>query len=159
MVSTAPALFGRYIELNEIGRRAGCPWIDIEAARMGPELKAFANTCKKQHVRLIGSNHVLGPMPSTSELGKLLKRTELNGLADVAKFVGWATKPEEALHVHAAAAAANLKIPHIALAMSQAGQMSRVLNSLYTPVTHELLPFVAAPGQVSTLPSPTFSPA
>ena len=131
---------------------------------MGPELKAFANTCKKQHVRLIGSNHVLGPMPSTSELGKLLKRTELNGLADVAKFVGWATKPEEALHVHAAAAAANLKIPHIALAMSQAGQMSRVLNSLYTPVTHELLPFVAAPGQVSLLqpslpPSPTFSPA
>ena len=124
---------------------------------MGPELKAFANTCKKQHVRLIGSNHVLGPMPSTSELGKLLKRTELNGLADVAKFVGWATKPEEALHVHAAAAAANLKIPHIALAMSQAGQMSRVLTSLYMPVTHELLPFVAAPGQVSTLPSPAFS--
>jgi len=51
--------------------------------------------------------------------------------------------------VAAAAAAANLTVPYIALAMGAEGRMSRVLNVVLTPVTHPALPSVAAPGQLS----------
>ena len=138
-----------YLALNELALRAGCPWIDLEAARDGKELRAFAQRCRKLNIRLIGSNHVLGPMPAAKTIASGLKRCELQGNADVAKFVGVASEPSHALHVHAAASSANLSMPHIALAMGPAGQMSRVLNSVYTPVTHPLLPSVAAPGQMS----------
>merc|ERR1719330_949135 len=40
-------------------------------------------------------------------------------------------------------------IPHIGLILGEDGQYSRVLNLSFTPVTHESLPFVAAPGQMS----------
>jgi pentafunctional AROM polypeptide len=39
--------------------------------------------------------------------------------------------------------------PIIALNMGSAGKLSRVLNGFLTPVTHEALPFKAAPGQMS----------
>ena len=139
----------QYLALNEIALRAGCEWIDLEACRDGPPMQAFAARARARHARLIGSNHILGPMPSAAEIGKCLQRCELRRSVDVAKFVGVAKEPSHALHVHNAAAAAGLSMPYIALAMGPAGQMSRVLNDLYTPVTHPLLPFIAAPGQMS----------
>jgi len=139
----------QYLKLNELAMRAGCPWIDFEAGRSSAALLALADEAGTTlKCRLIGSNHVLGPMPSRTEVGKALKRCELGGRADLAKFVGVAREPRDALHVHAAAEAANLSVPHIALAMGAPGQMSRVLNVLYTPVNHPLLPAAAAPGQM-----------
>ncbi|KAG0222912.1 3-dehydroquinate dehydratase (3-dehydroquinase) [Actinomortierella wolfii] len=41
------------------------------------------------------------------------------------------------------------KRPLIALNMGAIGQLSRVLNEVFTPVTHPLLPVKAAPGQLS----------
>ena len=73
----------QYYALNELALRAGCPWVDLEQARNGPELKAFAAKAKRLHTRLIGSNHVLGPMPSTKELGAALRRCELGGADSV----------------------------------------------------------------------------
>jgi hypothetical protein len=92
---------------------------------------------------------VLAPLPPDEEIHEALHSTTLRGAAHLAKFVGVARTEADALRVHAAAAGAKIAIPHIALAMGAAGRMSRVLNSLFTPVTHAALPFAAAPGQLS----------
>ncbi|CAM9660997.1 unnamed protein product, partial [Heterosigma akashiwo] len=42
-----------------------------------------------------------------------------------------------------------LPVPYIALCLGEKGQLSRVLNRRFTPVTHRALPFVAAPGQLA----------
>ena len=41
-------------------------------------------------------------------------------------------------------------MPVVAMALGEVGAGSRVLNPRFTPVTHPALPFVAAPGQLST---------
>jgi len=40
-------------------------------------------------------------------------------------------------------------IPNISLVLGEVGQFSRVINLPFTPVTHEALPVVAAPGQMT----------
>jgi 3-dehydroquinate dehydratase-1 len=40
--------------------------------------------------------------------------------------------------------------PFSAVNMGEIGQLSRTLNRVFTPVTHPLLPIIAAPGQMST---------
>ena len=40
--------------------------------------------------------------------------------------------------------------PLLAVNMRETGQLSRTLNKVFTPVTHPLLPIIAAPGQMST---------
>jgi pentafunctional AROM polypeptide len=138
-----------YLRLCEVGVRAGVELIDLETSRDGPELRALITRASRLGIQIVGSHHELGPMPSAADIATALRQTTLGGAAALAKFVGCATEPAHALHVHAAAAAANLPIPHIALAMGAAGRMSRILNVIMTPVTHPALPAVAAPGQLS----------
>ena len=40
-------------------------------------------------------------------------------------------------------------VPNISLILGEIGQYSRIINERFTPVTHESLPFVAAPGQLT----------
>lgn len=61
-----------------------------------------------------------------------------------------AFEPEDSIRVHAAAKSLSLPVPYIGLCLTETGKLSRVLNARYTPVTHEKLPFVAAPGQLSS---------
>ena len=140
-----------YFAMNTTALRAGCEWIDLEASKDGEVLQAFARSAARLGAKLLGSNHVLGPMLSIAQIGEAFERCKLSGAADVVKYVGFATEPAHALYVHAAANAAGLtsSTPHIALAMGAAGRMSRVLNMHWTPVTHPLLPAAAAPGQLS----------
>ncbi len=39
--------------------------------------------------------------------------------------------------------------PLLAVNMGAAGQFSRIVNPVFTPITHEAMPFKAAPGQLS----------
>ena len=45
--------------------------------------------------------------------------------------------------------AKSVKTPLIAINMGEKGKMSRILNKFLAPVTHPVLPFKAAPGQLS----------
>ena len=71
---------------------------------------------------------------------------------DIVKIVGKANSLEDnfALHnfVLRQRAAVGAK-PIIAINMGVEGQMSRILNSTFSPITHGLLPSKAAPGQLS----------
>lgn len=65
-------------------------------------------------------------------------------------MVTTAYEPEDNLRVHAAARSLSLPVPYIGLCLTEEGKLSRVLNERYTPVTHRKLPFVAAPGQMTS---------
>lgn len=71
-------------------------------------------------------------------------------LASNSKVVTTAFEPEDSIRVHAAAKSLALPVPYIGLCLTETGKLSRVLNERYTPVTHEKLPFTAAPGQMSS---------
>jgi len=62
-----------------------------------------------------------------------------------------ARQPSDVITLQAARAAlpATLNAPLIALAMGASGRLSRALNMVFAPVTHESLPIAAAPGQLT----------
>lgn len=64
-----------------------------------------------------------------------------------------ARTPSDVITLQAARAAlpATCNAPLIALAMGGPGRLSRALNMVLAPVTHEALPAAAAPGQLSVL--------
>lgn len=66
------------------------------------------------------------------------------------QVVTTAYEPDDSISVHTAAKSLSLPVPYIGLCLTEVGKLSRVLNERYTPVTHEKLPFVAAPGQLSS---------
>ncbi|KAK9456610.1 EPSP synthase-domain-containing protein [Dipodascopsis uninucleata] len=71
-----------------------------------------------------------------------------SGCADVIKFVSMADSMEDNFQLEEFRRL-HKKRPLIAINMGVKGQLSRVLNSTLTPVTHPLLPTKAAPGQIS----------
>ena len=70
---------------------------------------------------------------------------------DVIKLVGTARKMEDNFDLSRfkAKILASHKKPVIALNMGHVGRLSRILNGFLTPVSHPVLPFRAAPGQLS----------
>lgn len=69
-------------------------------------------------------------------------------VGDVVKIVGKANSIEDNFALRAFANSHTCK-PFIGINMGAEGQLSRVLNTAFTPVCHPLLPTRAAPGQMS----------
>eukprot|EP00612_Vaucheria_litorea_P006477 CAMPEP_0171471172 /NCGR_PEP_ID=MMETSP0946-20130122/551_1 /TAXON_ID=109269 /ORGANISM="Vaucheria litorea, Strain CCMP2940" /LENGTH=626 /DNA_ID=CAMNT_0012000621 /DNA_START=306 /DNA_END=2183 /DNA_ORIENTATION=+ len=139
-------------ELVKWGLRGGAEYLDIE---MNWEMKyrmKIINLAKKSYPStvLIGSYHIVGQKKNIPEIKKLFKRCCNNGKVDAVKVVTTAFEESDSYKVHLAAEESNLHVPYIALCLSPKGVLSRVLNKRFTPVTHQLLPFVAAPGQLTT---------
>lgn len=101
--------------------------------------------------KLIGSHHDLHGSLSWDEFGWSEKVAVASKFADIIKLVGWATCMEDNLGLERFRHSHKIKsaIPLIAINMGREGQLSRVLNSMLTPITHPSLPAKAAPGQLS----------
>ncbi|CAM9362289.1 unnamed protein product [Chrysoparadoxa australica] len=134
------------------GLRGGAEYMDIESNwprwyrnDLIKEAKALYPSAV-----LIGSYHVVNKQSSVREIKRLFKRCYHNGHVDAVKVVTTATEHEDSYRVHQAAEELALPVPYIGLCLREIGQLSRVLNMRYTPVTHEKLPSVAAPGQLSS---------
>ncbi|KIJ49331.1 hypothetical protein M422DRAFT_246423 [Sphaerobolus stellatus SS14] len=69
-------------------------------------------------------------------------------LGDIVKIIGKANTAADNFALQQFTSAMTYK-PLTAINMGQAGQMSRILNTILTPVTHPSLPTKAAPGQLS----------
>ncbi len=101
--------------------------------------------------KLIGSHHDFDGSLSWDEFGWSEKVTLASKFADIIKLVGFAISLEDNLalerfrHSHVVKST----VPLIAINMGRAGQLSRVLNPVLTPIAHPLLPVKAAPGQLS----------
>lgn len=102
--------------------------------------------------KLIGSYHDLHGSMSWDEASCWSEKVTLaTKFADIIKLVGTAQSLEDNLalerfrHSHVTKS----DMPLIAINMGRAGQLSRVLNPVLSPITHPLLPLKAAPGQLS----------
>mmetsp|Transcript_18311 Transcript_18311/g.30324 ORF Transcript_18311/g.30324 Transcript_18311/m.30324 type:complete len:1204 (+) Transcript_18311:253-3864(+) len=140
----------KLFRLYELGIRCGCEFIDMEhhwsrAARH----KLMRH---RRHAKIIASAHFKNSNGGTEvDLENTFQLCAHGGRADVVKVVTTAFCLEDAIRlVHVAK---NVRLPgnppKIILAMGAVGQISRVFNEYLTPVTHALMPGIAAPGQLS----------
>ncbi|WFD19787.1 hypothetical protein MCAP1_002023 [Malassezia caprae] len=135
-----------YWALVRLGVRLGCEWVDVELRRSAEAWRALREG--RGAARIVASAHdTKGSVPWTSAaMAQLYERGRARG--DLVKLVGVARTVQDNVALEAFRAAHDASVL-IAINMQAAGQLSRVLNPLLTPVTHPSLPSKAAPGQLS----------
>jgi len=142
----------------ELGLRSGAEVLDIESAWDAQLTDKLLNKAEKRYAsQILGSHHVVGTEVSHDEAVDRFVQCRMNGRAHGAKVVLSIDDESKDNMAHEAAIAASKQatdsgiadIPNISLILGEKGQYSRILNPRFTPVTHESLPFTAAPGQLS----------
>lgn len=139
-----------YLELVNLGLRLACEYVDLEVALPEDKLALIVNNKHESHI--IASWHDWsGAMKWDSD--EVQEKLALCArIGDVAKIVGKATSAHDntvlSAFVAGYASQPNSK-PLLAINMGAEGQLSRILNPILTPITHEKLPVRAAPGQLT----------
>ena len=143
----------------EWGLRGGVEVLDVESAWDSQKTNSLLDRAEERYSsQILGSHHVVKKEVATEEAVLFFQKCALNGRAHGAKVVLSITDEErDRMAYEAALIAAELAeqdknpvIPHISLVLGDVGQFSRVINFPFTPVTHESLPFKAAPGQMTS---------
>ncbi|KAF8603719.1 Shikimate dehydrogenase [Ceratobasidium sp. AG-I] len=132
--------------LYNLALRHGVEYIDVEISWSDKKIHDLA--ARKGASQIIASWHDWsGNMkwngPVVKEKFAIAER-----VGDIVKIVGKATSIEDNFMLRSFAASHTSK-PFIGINMGAEGQLSRVLNTAFTPVSHPLLPTRAAPGQMS----------
>ncbi|KAF5310130.1 hypothetical protein D9619_010374 [Psilocybe cf. subviscida] len=138
------------IELLRLALAIGVEYIDAEITLPEKQLKDLS--ARKGFSKIIASYHDWsGNLKWDSALVKE-KYDAASQLGDIVKIVGKATSIKDNFALYNFVSQANSQPnakPIIAINMGVEGQMSRILNSTFSPVSHPLLPNKAAPGQLS----------
>lgn len=146
-------------EVLEWGLRGGVEVLDVESAWDKEKTKHLLDQAEERYsTQILGSHHVVGKEISTEDAVLLFEQCALDGRAHGAKVVlSIDSEERDRMAYEAALIASELArqeerpvIPNISLILGQMGQFSRVINLCFTPVTHESLPFPAAPGQMTS---------
>lgn len=136
--------------LYELGVRLGCEYIDVELGWNEQLIKDFVK-CKGRS-RIIASWHDWSGKMKWDGQEIKQKHRYASEVGDIVKIVGKAVSFEDNFKLRAFVSAvrqvSNSK-PIIAINTGYEGQVSRILNSTLSPVTHSLLTTKAAPGQLS----------
>lgn len=132
--------------LYNLALRHGVEYIDVEISWSDKKIHDLA--ARKGAAQIIASWHDWsGSMkwngPVVKEKYAIAER-----VGDIVKIVGKANSIEDNFMLRSFAASHTSK-PFIGINMGAEGQLSRVLNTAFTPVSHPLLPTRAAPGQMS----------
>ena len=141
-------------QLARWGLRAGVEYLDVEANWPMEMRESLIREAREKYPAtvLIGSYHVVGRRSTDEDVKRLflecLHPPELQ--LDGSKVVTTAYDERDAYRIHAAAESLALPVPYIGVCLTPRGKLSRVLNSRFTPVTHDKLPSVAAPGQMTS---------
>ena len=142
-----PQLFYRYL-LRAI--QWGVEYIDVELWL--PEDIRFSLKEKKGSSKIISAYHdFTGCLQWNSDEARSLF-VEAAKFADIVKMIKIIKTQSENYALEVFRAQITSQYPHPPLSavnMSQLGQMSRALNRIFSPITHPLLPTIAAPGQLS----------
>jgi pentafunctional AROM polypeptide len=138
------------IDLLDLALRLGVEYIDVEITL--PQKKIRELISRKGSSQIIASWHDWSGKIKWN--GPLVKEKYdiANDLGDMIKIVGKATTIQDNFQLYEFVEKAKSQPqpkPFIAINMGVEGQMSRVLNATFSPVTHPLLPIKAAPGQLS----------
>ncbi|SCW04225.1 LAFE_0H08834g1_1 [Lachancea fermentati] len=141
--------FRALTSLFELALKAGVEFIDLELTL--PIDLQYRIMNNKGNTKIIGSHHDFEGQYSWADPEWENKYNLALSLdVDIVKFVGTATKFEDNLALEQFRSTHEKK-PLIAINMTENGKLSRVLNTVLTPITSELLPSASAPGQL-TLP-------
>ncbi|KAH7912894.1 EPSP synthase-domain-containing protein [Hygrophoropsis aurantiaca] len=137
-------------DLLALAIRLGVEYVDVEIS--WPEKRVKELGLRKGNSQIIASWHDWSGKMKWNEDVVKAKHTLASRWGDIVKIVGKADSVQDnfALYDFVSKATSGLNAkPVIAINMGVEGQMSRVLNSTFSPVTHPLLPTKAAPGQLS----------
>ncbi|KAF1955457.1 aldolase [Byssothecium circinans] len=142
-----PALFYKYLTR---AIQWGCEYIDVELWLPEEIRRKLAE--KKGCSKIISAFHDFsGTFKWTSpETQTLFERGAVYG--DVVKMYVLVSTMQENMELEYFRATIQTKYPHppfSGLNMGPTGQLTRTLNKIFTPITHPLLPMIAAPGQLS----------
>eukprot|EP01137_Pigoraptor_chileana_P019147 Opistho-2@79752 len=141
--------------LLRLGVRLGCEYIDVESTWSVTERESLYAQVHTANALVLSSYHV--PKNASfgwTEAAHRMEECYAHGYADIVKFVGWASDCLDAVHLRDAVASFRVAIsrpsfPVIAICMGDRGGLTRAANVHLSPVTHPLMPFKAAPGQLS----------
>lgn len=140
----------QYFELLKLGLRNACEYIDLEIHWSKERLDAVK--VHKGHSDILASYHDWSGSFKWDSPEALKVYQLAANVGDVAKIVGKA----DDVNVNWQLEQFRTKVaslpdakPLLAINMGEAGQGSRVLNPVLSPITHESMPFKAAPGQLT----------
>ena len=142
-----PMLFYKYLYR---AIQWGCEYIDVELWL--PEDIRRQLSQKKGSSKIISAFHDFsGNFNWTAaETKELFERGAVYG--DVVKMYAMAHSVQQNYELEYFRSTIQTKYPHppfSGLNMGPTGHLSRTLNKIFTPITHPLLPMIAAPGQLS----------
>lgn len=150
----------RMFQLLKLGLRGATDILDIESAWDPEETAQLLDLAQQTYPAtiLLGSHHVVDREVTTAEAVELFLNCNLQGRAHAAKVVLSIEDPSKVYMAYDASiistkameARGQRVIPNISLILGTIGEYSRVINPRFTPVTHDCLPFKAAPGQLSS---------
>ena len=135
-------------KLLKLALRLGVEYVDVETTLPSPLVQELVSS--KGHSHIVASFHDWTGTVAWDSVTMKAQYDTAAQIGDIVKLVGKAndTSDNFALRTFVSKVADASK-PLIAINMGAAGQLSRVLNTTLTPVTHPLLPTAAAPGQMS----------
>lgn len=142
-----PMLFYEYLHK---AIQWGCEYVDVELWL--PEEIRGKLSAEKGHSKIISAwHHFHGDFKwTTDEARQLFQQGAVYG--DVVKMIAIVDTMEENYELEyfrSTIQSAYPMPPFSGLNMGTVGQLSRTLNRVFTPITHPLLPMIAAPGQLS----------
>ncbi|CAO3594522.1 unnamed protein product [Absidia cylindrospora] len=131
------------------GMRWGCEYIDVETIWSRSAIESLLVN-KGESLVLASWHDVLRQTPWDSKAIQV-KYDLAEQYGDLIKLVGVATSLQDNMDLETFRTACKQRDgkPLIAINMGAAGQLSRVINDCFTPITHAALPHKAAPGQLS----------
>ncbi|KAF8581457.1 Pentafunctional AroM protein [Ramaria rubella] len=140
---------GVAFDLMMLGIRLGCEYIDVEIS--------WSVKCQRTLTAAKGYSYIISSWHDWSGKmkwnGAYLKERYASAaeVGDIIKIVGKADRMDDnfSLRQFVKSVSGSGYKPLIAINMGAEGQVSRILNSTFSPVTHPLLPNKAAPGQLS----------
>ena len=137
-------------ELFDLAVRAGVEYVDVEISWPAKRISDLVS--KRGRAKIIASWHDWSGQLAWDGTEVMQKYQDANKFGDIIKIVGKANTLEDNFtlcsFVKKVTTTTGSK-PVLAINMGVAGQMSRILNTTFSPVTHPLLPNKAAPGQLS----------
>ena len=142
-----PELFYLYL-LKAI--KWGCEYIDVESWL--PEEVRQRLSSRKGSSRIISAFHDFSHSVKWASPEALALFKKGASFGDIVKMIILVDRDEENFqleHFRSAVLSHPSNPPFSGLNMGQVGQLSRTLNKVFTPITHPLLPMIAAPGQLS----------
>lgn len=134
-------------ELSYLAIKLGIEYLDVQLTNSTTLIKNILE--RKVFTRIIGSFHdFTGDLKWNNVEWENKYNQAVDFNVDIIKLVGTATSFTDNLELENFRSSHTSK-PLIAINMAEEGKLSRVLNPLLTPVTHTLLPFKAAKGQLT----------